>query len=93
MPTLCQFVDGICRGKQVGFEGLADDMPEGREDEWPTILLANILANNGMIDASNIIDEQSQIQEAHQKMNEMRKNSMKVGSFFDLDLDTDEDDI
>jgi hypothetical protein len=82
MPTLVQFIDGICRGKQVGFEGLADEMPEGKEDEWPTILLARILAKNTMIDKENVVDEDGMKLKATQQMQDLRK-----ANFFHIDDD------
>jgi len=95
MPTLVQFIDGHCRGKQVGFEGLADEMPEGKEDEWPTILLARILARNTMIDKANVVDDDGVERAMKAKLEDARK-AMYVGmqqSVFDMDSDDDFDDI
>ena len=92
MPTLCQFIDGVMRGKLVGFEGLADHMPEGKEDEWTTIHLANILATNTMIDAENVVDEDADKTAALAKMAEMRTRAMANMTVFDLDNSDDDFD-
>lgn len=95
MPTLCQFVDGVCRGKQVGFEGMADGMPEGKEDEFPTIALARILAGNKMIDASNVVDEDGAEEAKKAALQHMRSAYIMnaKSSIFDLDEDEDFDDL
>jgi len=36
LPTVVCFVDGISKQRIIGFEGLADGMPPGKEDEWTT---------------------------------------------------------
>lgn len=92
MPTLVQFVDGHCRGKQVGFEGMADDMPEGQEDEFPTIKLARILAKNNMIDKSAVVDEDGIEAAQKAKMAQMRQGQYvnMPSSVFDLDCSDDE---
>jgi hypothetical protein len=33
MPTVVIFRDGVAIDKIIGFDGLADGMPEGKEDE------------------------------------------------------------
>ena len=53
IPTLVFFSDGVVSGKLIGFDGLSSQMPVGKEDEWPTIMLARMLGeasiiNNGM---------------------------------------------
>mgnify|MGYP001946334092 CR=1 FL=1 len=93
MPTLVQFVDGVCRGKQVGFEGMSDDMPEGQEDEFPTIKLARILAGNRMIDKENVVDEDGVEAAAKAKMMDMRKRAFVNMPSSVFDLDDDEDDF
>jgi len=51
IPTLVVFLDGIAQDNRiVGFEGLADEQPVGKEDEWPTERLAELLADTGVID-------------------------------------------
>jgi hypothetical protein len=57
MPTVVIFSDGVAIDKILGFEGLADAMPEGQEDSWPTIVLARLLAAKCGINNSAIIDD------------------------------------
>ena len=91
MPTLVYFVDGIATGKQIGFEGLAHNMPEGMEDEWPTIVLARILGAMTMINNELIVDDDGKEAELKSKMNDARSafvNKAAIpASFFDLDED------
>ena len=49
IPTTIIFFDGVAVDKIIGFEGLADKMPEGKEDEWPTIVLARLLGSKKAI--------------------------------------------
>lgn len=92
IPTLAQFIDGVCRGKLVGFEGLADNMPEGREDEWKTSMLAQILARNRMIDSVGVYDNEDAIANAELSMDEMRNNYINNANLDWDDLELDEDD-
>lgn len=92
MPTLAQFIDGVCRGKLIGFEGLSDNMPEGREDEWKTHMLANILKNNTMIDTIAVYDDEAARANAQQSMEEMRSAYINNTNMDWDDLDLDEDD-
>jgi hypothetical protein len=87
MPTLVYFVNGVATGKQVGFEGLSDGMPIGKEDEWPTILLARSLVRNGMINESAIVDEEGTVLDMQSKMDEMRRKVMSsnIDDFSDDD--------
>lgn len=87
MPTLIYFVNGVATGKQVGFEGLSDGMPEGKEDEWPTILLARLLVRNGMIHESAIVDEEGAVLDMQSKMDEIRRKVMSsnIDDFSDDD--------
>lgn len=73
MPTLIFFFDGVAKDKLIGFDGLADDMPEGREDEWPTIKLARALGAAGIINKANIVDDDGIEAAAKARMDEMRK--------------------
>lgn len=79
MPTVVIFDDGKAIDKIIGFEGLADDMPEGKEDEWKTPSLAHLLAAKGGIDAKNIIDEAAKERAAEEKMRAMREAFIKEG--------------
>eukprot|EP01035_Chromulina_nebulosa_P018474 gene18474-24186_t len=74
MPTLILFVDGLAIDKVIGFEGLADTMPVGKEDEWPTIRLARLLGEKNIIDKENIIDEDDIELRLKNQMENMRKN-------------------
>jgi thiol-disulfide isomerase/thioredoxin len=73
MPTIVFFFDGVAKEKLIGFEGLADDMPEGKEDEWPTIKLARLMASKGIIDNSVIVDDEGIEAAAKARMDELRK--------------------
>ena len=49
MPTLVFFSDGVVSGKLIGFDGLSEQMPPGKEDEWKTIMLARMLGEASII--------------------------------------------
>ncbi len=85
MPTLILFVDGVAVDKILGFEGLADRMPEGKEDEWPTIILARLLGDRAMINSSAIIDDDEIERSMKLKAEEMRRNA-----YMNVFLDTDD---
>ena len=57
IPTVVCFFDGVGREKIIGFDGLMDNMPEGKEDEWPTITLARLLGAKNAIDKTKIVDD------------------------------------
>lgn len=57
LPTVIIFLDGVAIDKILGFEGLADSMPAGQEDSWPTIVLARLLAEKGGINSKVIVDD------------------------------------
>jgi hypothetical protein len=79
LPTICCFVDGVCRGKIIGYDGLTEGLSEDRLDEWPTIRLARWFAENGaMIDASKIVDDDG-IEAAHQAMMDQKRKSVFTG--------------
>ena len=79
LPTICCFVDGVCRGKIIGYDGLTEGLSEDRLDEWPTIRLARWFADNGaMIDASKIVDDDG-IEAAHKAMMEQKRKSIFTG--------------
>lgn len=75
--------------KLIGFEGLSDNMPPGKEDEWPTITLARLLGAKGIIDNDAIVDD-DEIESANKaKIEEMRKQIYSS----DLTLGDDDDDF
>lgn len=92
IPTLVLFFDGVGRSKVLGFEGLADGMAPGKEDEWPTIKLARLLGSFGSINEDAVVDD-DQI-EVHTKatLEEMRARSIQQAMNFDFD-DEDLDDV
>lgn len=89
MPTLIFFVDGVATGKLIGFEGLSDNMPEGKEDEWKTVTLARALAAQGMINGSKIVDEDAVEAEVREAMSSMRQRSLYDFDDDDFNLDDD----
>jgi len=91
MPTLVCFVDGLAVEKIMGFEGLSDTMPEGREDEWPTVYLAKLLADKGIVDSENVVDDDDKLEKQEEKLNAMRLAFLSGGGFDDLDLEDDDD--
>jgi hypothetical protein len=100
MPTLCFFFDGVAQEKVLGFEGLSEEQPEGKEDEWPTIRLARLMGNCNIINMSKVFDDDG-IEAAHQaKLEEMKKSIFSgiradgVNQVEDDDFDLDNiDDI
>ena len=59
IPTVVMFDDGLGTGKIVGFEGLSDNQPEGKEDEWSTATLARLIASQGFIKKELIVDTEA----------------------------------
>lgn len=91
IPTLIYLVDGVAKGKLLGFEGLSTQMPENKQDEWPTILLARILASNDMINREAVVDEDGEEAAMKARMEEMRRNGMAgLMTLGDEDLMDDE---
>ena len=86
IPTVVLFIDGIAADKIIGFEGLTDGMPPGKEDEWPTIRLARLLASKNMLSKDNIVDEDEVERSAKMKMEDMRKAYVQH-NFEDDDLE------
>ncbi len=84
------FNDGVAQDKIIGFEGLSDGLPEGKEDEWPTIKLARALAAKSGINSSAIIDDDDIEADARRRLAGMRENIFK---FDDADLDPDDLDL
>ena len=73
MPTVVIFFDGVAADKIVGFEGLADQMPEGKEDEFPTIVVARLLGSKNAINKEAIVDDEGIEAAMKAKMDQMRK--------------------
>jgi hypothetical protein len=92
MPTVVIFKDGVAVNKIVGFDELADTMPEGQEDSWPTIILARLLASKGAISNSVIVDDDEVEAQLKAKMLEMRRGALVGMQNFD-DMDDDFDDL
>lgn len=91
MPTVALFIDGICIDKILGFEGLTHDMPAGKEDEWPTIVLARLLAKKNMVYAQNIVDEDGAEAAMKARMESARQTYLMNSR--NLELDDDDDDL
>ena len=91
IPTVIYFVDGVATGKIIGFDGLSDKMPEGKEDEWPTIYLARLLAANNMINSEAVVDDDGIEAAMKAKLEDMRKNSFVAIQNENINLDDDDD--
>lgn len=99
LPTVCCFMDGVCRGKIIGYDGLTDGLPEDRLDEWPTIRLARWFGENNVIDTNKIVDDDG-IEAAMKARLEAQRNSVfsgirgeGVSGILDDDDDFDLDNI
>jgi len=79
IPTCVCFFDGVGAQKIIGFDGLMDTMPEGKEDEWPTITLARLLGSTGIIDNEKIVDDDG-IEAAHKARMDALRNSVFSGT-------------
>ena len=93
MPTLVVFFDGVAVDKIVGFEGLADDMPEGKEDQWPTIKLARRLGDIRAINAAAIVDDDGVEAALKAKADELRKTIFAGMRNQPITLDAEDDDF
>jgi thioredoxin-like negative regulator of GroEL len=87
IPTVVIFIDGVAADKIIGFEGLADGQPEGKEDEWPTIRLARLLGSKGALDKKSIVDDDDVEKESTAKFEDMRK------AFLSQNIDDDDLDF
>ncbi len=83
----CQLCQSLSPSS-LGFEGLADGMAEGKEDEWSTVVLARLLAKKGFLDSKLVVDPESETAIKEEKLQEMRNNITRG-----LLLDMDEDDF
>ena len=97
MPTLVIFDDGVAVDKIIGFEGLADKMPEGKEDEWPTIILARLLGQKNGINKESIVDDDGVEAAFKEKMENLRKSAFvgnqSLAQIMDEEDDYNMDDI
>jgi hypothetical protein len=97
MPTLVIFDDGVAIDKIIGFEGLADKMPEGKEDEWPTIVLARLLGEKNAINRESIVDDDGVEMAFKAKMEDLRKSAFvgnqSLAQIMDEEDDYNMDDI
>lgn len=91
IPSLIIFLDGVAQEKILGFEGLSDGLPEGKEDEWPTIKLARLLGQKGAIDKSKIVDEEEKEREIQMKMDNLRNAFISSHIDDDDELFNDDD--
>eukprot|EP01036_Dinobryon_divergens_P031300 gene31301-40672_t len=87
MPTVVIFHDGVAIDKIIGFDGLADGMPEGKEDEWRTVTLAKLLASKKAIKKELIVDEDGEAANFQEKLDALRKNAFVKYSNLDADDD------
>jgi hypothetical protein len=90
---LVLFNNGVAYDKILGFEGLSDGLPEGKEDEWQTVRLARLLAAKGIIYKEKIEDEDELAKERALQVESMRKSLMaeSMANFDDDDEDLDLD--
>lgn len=93
MPTLVCFVEGVAIDKIMGFEGLIDNMSEGKEDEWPTINLSKLLVKKNMINGENVVDEDLLLEQQRQKIENMRSAYFSNVNFDEEDSDFDATDL
>lgn len=96
MPTVAIFNDGVCVDKIIGFTGLSDQMPEGKEDEWPTIILARLLASKNAIDSSAVVDDDGIEAAMKARMEQMRKEGYQgllASNLLDIEDDDDFSDL
>lgn len=97
MPTVVIFFDGVAKDKIIGFDGLVDEeTPENKQDEWPTIRLARLLAEKGAISSAKIVDDDDVERRAQQQMNNLRSvfiSNAAIGNIEDDDdlFNSDED--
>jgi len=88
IPSLIIFQDGVAVEKLLGFEGLSDTMPEGKEDEWATATLAKLLAQKNAINKALVVDEEEVEKQSAIQMENLRK-AMIADSLLNLDDDDD----
>ena len=85
------FYDGVAVDKISRFEVLAEKMPEGSEDEWPTIILAWLLGEKDAINRELIVDDNGVKMAFKAKMEDVRKSAF-VGMQTQAQIMDEEDD-
>lgn len=91
IPSVIVFHDGIAVEKILGFEGLCEEQPKGKEDEWPTIRLARLLAAKKAINGSLIVDDE-EVERTQKQSIESLRRAMLSAQVDDDDFDEDLDD-
>jgi len=91
IPTIVIFQDGVAIDKMIGFEELSEGLPEGKEDEWPTVKLARVLASKQAINKALIVDEEAIEKQSVTELENLRK-AMIYDSLLNLDDELDLDD-
>jgi hypothetical protein len=89
---LVLFNNGVAYDKVIGFEGLSDGLPEGKEDEWQTVRLGRLLAAKGIIHKEKIEDEEEVAKEKALQVESMRK-ALMAESMANLNDDDDDMDL
>jgi hypothetical protein len=87
------FEEGKAIDKIIGFVGLADQMPEGREDEWKTPVLGHLLASKGVLKKELVQDDEAEKQLKLAQLEDLRKNITRstLEQWDDLDFSLDDD--
>ena len=96
IPTLIIFSDGVAVDKVIGFEGLTEKMPEGKEDEWSTIYLARLLGSKNAISNSLIVDDDEVELKLKADLDNLRRNhffGMQMNAVEDEEDDFNLDDV
>jgi len=84
LPCVILFLDGVAQPERImGYEGLADDLPDDKKDEFPMSRLQERLAEAGAINYS------APSQELEEEMKH-RGGSIYGGSKFDNEFDDEE---
>lgn len=87
IPTVVCFNNGVAEQKIVGFNELSDKMPPGKEDEWPTVMLAKLLSMKGMLNANLIVDDDDVKVRAEQTLDQLRSAYLQAMPDDDIDFD------
>lgn len=92
IPTVVLFEDGKAVDKIIGFIGLADAMPEGKEDEWKTPVLGHLLASKGILKKELVENNEAETQLKLAKLENLRNKITRstVEQWDDLDFSLDD---